>query len=69
MGSYLTLYLIACHLTPRQIGWALALSGVVQVAIYPSMGWIANRLGRKNVIQLGDFLGSDFPGWDRGIQP
>ncbi len=57
MSSYLTLYLIACHLTPRQIGWALALSGVVQVAIYPSMGWIANRLGRKNVIQLGDFLG------------
>jgi MFS family permease len=57
MSSYLTLYLVSWHLSARQIGWAMGFAGVLQVGVYPFMGWITDHLGRKAVIQIGDFLG------------
>lgn len=57
MTSYLTLYLVAFHVPPRTIGLAVGLSGLLQVAGYPFMGWLTSHIGRKWLIQAGDFLG------------
>lgn len=57
MSSYLTLYLVAFHVAPRTIGFVVGLSGLLQVGGYPLMGWVTSHIGRKWLIQAGDFLG------------
>lgn len=57
MSSYLTIYLTANHASVRAVGLALGLAGLVQVAALGAMGGISLRLGRKAVVQIGDFFG------------
>ncbi len=57
MSSYLTVYLVARHASVTGIGLAIGISGLLQAAIFPAVGWFSSRIGRKAVIQIGDVLG------------
>lgn len=57
MGSYLTLYLLARHASVEGIGLAIGASGLLVAMLLPMVGWFSAMVGRKAVIQIGDFLG------------
>lgn len=57
MSSYLTLYLLARHASVEGIGLAIGISGFIVAMLLPMVGWLSGMVGRKAVIQTGDFLG------------
>jgi MFS family permease len=57
MSSYLTVYLVALHSPVTAIGLAIGISGLLQAALLPAVGWFSRVIGRKSVIQIGDVLG------------
>lgn len=57
MGSYLTLFLVDQHLSPHQVGLAMGVGALLQVVGLGGSGYLARKIGRKNSIMMGDFLG------------
>jgi MFS family permease len=56
-GTYLSLYCVSRGALPGQIGAAVGVSGLLQVVGLLAVGRLTDRLGRKAVIQAGDFVG------------
>ena len=56
-GAYLSLYFVSRGAQPSAIGAAVGVSGLLQVVGLLGAGSLSNRMGRKAVIQWGDFLG------------
>ena len=53
----LPLYLIrSCGRTPGAVGFLLLPLGLGMMAVYPSLGWLTNRFGIRNVAMCGSLL-------------